>query len=78
MAHTFHVLPEEVRLRDSVERVSALHVSCEDFIDQYERVYKPVVITDVQKDWPAREKWTTCVSYKHKAFKLVTTYYISN
>jgi len=63
MDHTFRVTPSEVRLRDSVERVSASQLSCKDFIERYERVYQPVVITDVQKEWPASEKWTTRVSY---------------
>ena len=58
MAHTFSTTPDQVRRRDTVERVSALHTTCKDFIARYERLYKPVVITDLQMDWPAREKWT--------------------
>jgi hypothetical protein len=41
---------------DNVDRRSNL--SLEDFIEQYERRNRPVVITDVVTRWPAFRKWT--------------------
>jgi len=58
MAHIFRVSPVEVCKRDTMERVSATSLTTAAFIERYEKIYKPVVITDVQTDWPAREKWT--------------------
>lgn len=62
MANTFRVSPVDVCKRDTVERVSALNLTTKRFIERYEKTYKPVVITDLQTDWPAREKWTLPVN----------------
>jgi len=57
-ASTFRVIPDDVRARDNVERVSALQLTEAEFIDRFEQIYQPVVITDVQREWAAKEKWT--------------------
>lgn len=43
---------------DNVERIHVKDVNCQQFIDRFERAYKPVVIEGVQKDWSALRKWT--------------------
>ena len=43
---------------DNIERIDGNHVSVEDFIEYYERPYKPVVIQNTQTDWLTKEKWT--------------------
>ncbi|WP_335136723.1 cupin-like domain-containing protein [Nostoc sp.] len=40
---------------DFVERCS--HLSCDEFVDKYASVGKPVIITDVMQDWKAMKKW---------------------
>ena len=41
-----------------MERVSATNLTTSEFVERYEKNNKPVIITDTQADWPAREKWT--------------------
>lgn len=37
-------------------------VSVEEFIEKFEKIYKPVVITGVTDNWKALCKWTLSVS----------------
>lgn len=43
-------------------------VSNEEFIEKYEKTYTPVIITNSQNDWLAKEKWTLDV-YRYFCIK---------
>ena len=56
-------------VKDTVERVDARTLTREDFIERYERPFKPVVLTHAQDDWLAQHKWTIDVrNFSPKAF----------
>lgn len=50
------------RFEDNTERISVKCVSPEEFIERYEKPYKPVVIQNITDHWKATEKWTIPVS----------------
>lgn len=50
------------KVEDTCERIDVHDVSPEEFIEKFEKPYKPVVITGCQKDWRANEKWNLDVS----------------
>ena len=50
---------------DNVDRIDESKVSTEEFIEKYEKPYKPVIIQGVQNDWKAQSKWTIEVHVKH-------------
>ncbi len=47
---------------DNCPRVDVHKVSPEEFIEKYEKIYRPVVITGVCNEWKANYKWTLDVS----------------
>jgi len=60
------------KVKDDVPRVDASTTSEKEFIDRYERNYIPVVITNVQLDWKANEKWSMhrlAKKYRNQRFK---------
>jgi len=57
---------------DKMERISVHKVSPQEFIDKYEGPYRPVVITGVQDNWQATDKWTLerlSKKYRNQKFK---------
>lgn len=47
---------------DNCERIVFSEVSHEEFVEKYEKLYKPVVITGATNSWIANYKWTIDVS----------------
>ena len=47
-----------LKFEDNCERIHAPDVDCDEFIEKYEKIYKPVVITGIQEGWKAQSKWT--------------------
>ncbi|KAL4704422.1 hypothetical protein ACJJTC_000421 [Scirpophaga incertulas] len=63
---------EFLKCNDNVDRIDNNKVSKQEFIDKYEKIYKPVVITNVQSHWKANHKWTLdrlAKKYRNQKFK---------
>ncbi|XP_012150133.1 bifunctional arginine demethylase and lysyl-hydroxylase PSR isoform X2 [Megachile rotundata] len=57
---------------DNVDRIEESKVSTEEFIEKYEKPYKPVIIQGVQNGWKAQYKWTIerlVKKYRNQKFK---------
>lgn len=71
-ANSFHVHPEDIESRDVLERIDINQVSEKEFIDVYEKNYRPVVIRNAQTTWVANDKWTVErleKKYRNQSFK---------
>jgi histone arginine demethylase JMJD6 len=58
-------------VNDNVERIHVKDFPPGEFIEKYERLYKPVVICGIQNNWKAKHKWTCeviCSIRKSKQF----------
>lgn len=64
MANTFDTSLSAVKELDNVPRIDALKVSHSEFVDKWEKVYRPCVITNDQLEWRATSKWTLEVRFK--------------
>ncbi|XP_059473941.1 bifunctional arginine demethylase and lysyl-hydroxylase JMJD6 [Neocloeon triangulifer] len=59
-------------VQDNVERIHHQDFSPQEFIDKYEKVYKPVVICGLTDPWKAKHKWTLeklAKKYRNQKFK---------
>ncbi|CAF0909213.1 unnamed protein product [Brachionus calyciflorus] len=60
-------------LPDNIDRIDINKVSIEEFIEKYEKPYKPCIIKNAQTDWLAKEKWTLDKlekKFRNKYFKV--------
>lgn len=60
-------------LPDRIDRIDCATYSQAEFIENYERPYKPVILTNSQADWQANEKWTLErleKKFRNKMFKV--------
>ena len=48
---------------DNVERIDVNEVRTEQFVERYEKLYRPVVITGLCDNWKASHKWTLSVCF---------------
>jgi histone arginine demethylase JMJD6 len=61
-----------LNFKDNCERIHGPSVDCEEFIQKYEKIYKPVVITSLVENWKAETKWTLdrlAKKYRNQKFK---------
>lgn len=69
-ASSFNMEPHS--LPDNVERIHVNCVSPDEFIEKYEKLYKPVVIQGATDNWKAQYKWTLprlARKYRNQKFK---------
>lgn len=63
---------EFLKCKDNVDRIDVNTCTPDEFIEKYEKIYKPVVITNVQTNWRANHKWTQdrlAKKYRNQKFK---------
>ena len=49
---------------DTVPRINYNEISHREFIEQYEKPLRPVVITNCLDAWPAMRRWTLQVTFQ--------------
>lgn len=57
---------------ENVDRIKESDVSINEFVEKYEKLSIPVVITDFTRDWKAKHKWTLprlAKKYRNQKFK---------
>lgn len=72
LAKNFDLTLEPIAKRDTLQRISVKLVSHQEFVERIERLFLPIVLTDVTDSWPAREKWTLegfAKRYRNERFK---------
>lgn len=63
---------DPAKYKDTVERINFNEVSHSTFVEKFEKIYKPVVITGATDDWKAHAKWTPsrlAKKYRNQKFK---------
>ena len=60
-------------LTDTIERVSIDKITVEEFIQNYERGSRPVILTGVANEWPAWHEWKVSVSERYTLKNLETS-----
>lgn len=65
LSHKFDLNLNSVAKRDTVERIDVNNISSSEFIENYEKYFKPLVLTNVTRPWPAKDKWTFEHFLKH-------------
>lgn len=72
LARKFDLSLDSIARRDTLQRISVKLVSHREFVEKIERLFIPVVLTDVTDSWAAREKWTLegiAKRYRNERFK---------
>lgn len=72
LSKKFDLQLKPIAQRDLLERINANQVTHQEFVDRFEKQFKPVVLTSVTDLWPARERWTIeglLKCYRNERFK---------
>ncbi|KAK6624562.1 jumonji domain-containing protein 6 [Polyplax serrata] len=63
---------EFTNVEDNCERINVADVTPKEFIEKYEKLYKPIVICGIQDNWKAKHKWnleSLGKKYRNQKFK---------
>lgn len=58
--------------KDFLQRINVNSVTKQEFIDNYEKRLRPVILTHATDDWPAKKNWTLdgfLKRYRNERFK---------
>lgn len=72
LSNKFDLNLKPIAQRDTLQRINASQVSHQEFVEKFEKKFKPVVLTNVTDSWPAKEKWTIdglLKRYRNERFK---------